>query len=55
MIKYECDMCGAQSESLNKFSYVRFLGGKKTFLLCRRCENAVIRFVESHKESHSEG
>lgn len=51
MIKYECDMCGNQSEDMKKFSYVRFLEGKKTFLLCRRCENNVVRFVESHKES----
>ena len=51
MIKYECDMCGSQSEDQRKFSYVRFLEGKKTFLLCKRCENNVVRFVESHKES----
>lgn len=55
MLKYECDMCGAQSERPNKFSYTRFLEGKKTFLLCKRCENAVVRFIESHKESPSEG
>ena len=55
MLKYECDMCGSQSESQKKFSYVRLLEGKKTFLLCKRCENAVVRFIESQKESPSEG
>ena len=55
MIKYECDMCGAQSESQKKFSYIRFQEGKKTFLVCKRCENDVVRFVESHKESPSGG
>ena len=54
MLKYECDMCGAQSESPNKFSYIRFHDGRKTFLLCARCEESVIRFIESHKESPTE-
>ena len=54
MIKYGCDMCGAQNESMNKFSYIRFHDGKKTFLPCARCEDSVIKFIEIHKESPTE-
>ena len=53
MIKYECDMCGKQTEHPLDFTKVGSRQGKD-YHICESCWDKVIRFIEKHKESPTE-
>ena len=70
MLKYVCDRCGRDIESLNpnmyllperQFTLISVNGqvidklptytlGKKEMCLCRKCENALIKFLEDNND-----
>lgn len=56
MIIYECDMCGKQAQSIADFLEVSFFQPLqflrvKQFMVCRKCGNLIVEFVENFKRN----